>query len=506
MCGLFASNDPRVFKTSLNFESKLDFRGPDAQSGLISFNGWGLYHARLSIIGLSDTYNQPFVDSDGNLIVYNGEIFNYKQLGQEKFKIKFDSDTHFLSKYLSSGKCNFNELEGFFAFIRVDKFGNLTHAVRDKFGVKPLYYFSDSQGNLSFSSEASLLAELYQKNYSQEKINRYKSFRACLTSETLFSDVRSVDPGSCLINGHYFNPISIIEECSDLNFDPDIDLLDEIVKNSVNSRLVSDVSIGLLYSGGIDSNLIHTYADKLTKFTSGHSGDYDVETAVELSEVNIEIIEASKYLRLAKDMIAAKGEPLGVPNEVALASLARNWSSRGGKVMLSGEAADEFFGGYDRIYSWALRADSFKIDEVFKRYAYSNSKHSFEYFQSLFDGTEHLNPFNRLRAFFVKYHLPVLFRRLDFSLMFAGVEGREPLASEALFRYACSLNQDSLFHNNQGKMPLRLLLNQRSSGKLAFKPKVGFPIDVKKIITGKKALDRKEIYNSWINFNLEEIA
>ena len=169
MCGLFASNDPRVFKTSLNFESKLNFRGPDAQSGLISFNGWGLYHARLSIIGLSDAYNQPFVDSDGNLIVYNGEIFNYKQLGQEKFKIKFDSDTHFLSKYLSSGKCNFNELEGFFAFIRVDKFGNLTHAVRDKFGVKPLYYFSDSQGNLSFSSEASLLAELYQKNYSQEK-------------------------------------------------------------------------------------------------------------------------------------------------------------------------------------------------------------------------------------------------------------------------------------------------------------------------------------------------
>ena len=62
-------------------------------------------------------------------------------------------------------------MEGFFAFIRVDKFGNLTHAVRDKFGVKPLYYFSDSQGNLSFSSEASLLAELYQKNYSQEKIN-----------------------------------------------------------------------------------------------------------------------------------------------------------------------------------------------------------------------------------------------------------------------------------------------------------------------------------------------
>jgi asparagine synthase (glutamine-hydrolysing) len=505
MCGLFASNDPRVFKASLNFETKLDFRGPDAQSGLISLNGWGLYHSRLSIIGLSDTYNQPFVDSEGNIIVYNGEIFNYKQLGKEKFQIKFESDTHFLSKYLSSGKCNFNELEGFFAFIRVDKFGNLTHAARDKFGVKPLYYFSNSEGNFSFSSEASLLAELYKKNYSQEKINRYKSFRACLTSETLFSDVRSVNPGSCLINGQYFNPISIIEECSDLNFDPNIDLLDEIVESSVNSRLVSDVSIGLLYSGGIDSNLIHAYAPKLSKFTSGQSGDYDLETAEKLSEVNIEIIESSNYLRLAKEMIATKGEPLGVPNEVALASLAKNWSSLGGKVMLSGEAADEFFGGYDKIYSWALRADSFDIDEVFKRYAYSNSKDSFEYFQSLFDGTEHLNPFNRLRAFFVKYHLPVLFRRLDFSLMFAGVEGREPLASEALFRYACSLNQDSLFLNNQGKMPLRLLLKKKSSGKLAFKPKVGFPIDVKKIITGKKALDRKEIYNSWINFNLEEI-
>ena len=101
MCGLFASNDPRVFKTPPAFKSKLDFRGPDAQSGLISINGWGLYHARLSIIGLSDAYNQPFLDSEGNVIVYNGEIFNYKQLGQEKFKIKFKSDTEFLSKYLS---------------------------------------------------------------------------------------------------------------------------------------------------------------------------------------------------------------------------------------------------------------------------------------------------------------------------------------------------------------------------------------------------------------------
>ena len=75
------------------------------------------------------------------------------------------------------------------------------------------------------------------------------------------------------------------------------------MESSVNSRLVSDVSIGLLYSGGIDSNLIHTFAPKLNKFTAGDLGDYDVETAEELSEVNIEIIEASKYLRLAKDMI-----------------------------------------------------------------------------------------------------------------------------------------------------------------------------------------------------------
>ena len=103
-------------------------------------------------------------------------------------------------------------------------------------------------------------------------------------------------------------------------------------------------------------------------------------------------------------MIATKGEPLGVPNEVALASLAKNWSSQGGKVMLSGEAADEFFGGYDQIYKWALKTDSFDIAEVFNRYAYGNSKSSFEYFQSLFDGTEHLSPFNRLRAFFIKYH------------------------------------------------------------------------------------------------------
>ena len=102
MCGFFASNDPLISKTHKTILDKhLKFRGPDYQSDLIDFKNWKIYHARLSIIGLSNKYNQPFVNkNDGSILLFNGEILNYKQLALEKLKKKEYSDTKTLSSLL----------------------------------------------------------------------------------------------------------------------------------------------------------------------------------------------------------------------------------------------------------------------------------------------------------------------------------------------------------------------------------------------------------------------
>ena len=124
MCGFFITNNISVGKADESrIENKLRFRGPDCSSGLLEHGGWKAYHARLSIIDPETGTNQPMYDRLGGMLVFNGEILNFKELGIKHFNKKFTSDTKLLSELIVSNKLELSELDGFFAFVYIDKFG-----------------------------------------------------------------------------------------------------------------------------------------------------------------------------------------------------------------------------------------------------------------------------------------------------------------------------------------------------------------------------------------------
>ncbi len=512
MCGFFASNNPKVDKHHLELiRNRVNFRGPDGESGLIEHAGWKLYHARLAIIAPNPKYNQPYLDKNGSILVFNGEILNFKALAKKYNILETDSDTHVLSLLLSIKGFDLNELEGFFAFVRVDSDGNLTHCARDRFGVKPLNYHCEDSKFYTISSEASVISDIFSLPYNPESIEEYKIFRAPIFQGSFFKEINVVKPGTCLVSGRYFDSLSYVT--SDyLNQNDLIFETNEAIKESIRSRMISDVPVGLLFSGGIDSNIINDICeDNLVKFTGGFEGDYDVMHAKKNKKLS-NIIEVSNqdFIERFDQMIKLRKEPLSVPNEVILSFLAGEWSKRGGKVLLSGEAADELFAGYDRIYTWAFQKQEFSTKQFLEHYAYSKvediSQDILDKTEEFFKKLEGLTPFEKTRQFFIKIHLPVLFRRLDFSLMYSGVEGREPLASTMMFNIAMKANPKLLFNKSVGKFPLREIISKTQGDDFAFAEKVGFPVDLSTIFNVSNSDTKYTNYDIWRKENLRRIS
>lgn len=513
MCGFFASNDPGLSEKDLpQIRSRIAFRGPDGQSGLVSCGNWKLYHARLSIIAPREEFSQPLTSKTGATIVFNGEILNFRELVRKYNLPETDSDTDALNALLDTEGFDLNEIDGFFAFVRIDREGRLTHCARDKFGVKPLFVYRSGEV-LTVASEASILSDLYDLPYSEAAMEEYRAFRAPVFEGSFFEGAESVEPGSCLVNGVYFDPRQHFGQgyAEQPNIVAD---LAGLISESVRSRLVSDVPVGLLYSGGIDSNLLSSLTEtRLRRFTGGFSGDYDFEFARRQqaagSPHTTTLIEVSDsaFRERFREMIRLRKEPLSVPNEVILSFLAEAWAKQGGKVLISGEAADEFFAGYDRIFGWAARAPRFDLEQFLGLYCYlpleELSQPIIGRAGRFFAGLADLSPFEQVRFFFVKKHLPVLFRRLDFALMFGGIEGREPLASSRVFELAMQCGPKDLMADNLGKIPLRALAARELGQDFAFAEKVGFPVDLGRVFRGKAAEGRHGNYRIWCEENLE---
>ena len=512
MCGFFVTNDSLVNDSYLPvLNNRLSFRGPDFQSKLVRHGEWSLYHSRLSIIATESTYAQPYFTESGGVLVFNGEILNYKELSIKYGISDAKSDTSVLSILLEINSFNLNEIEGFFAFVFIDKNHKLIHCARDRFGVKPLVYYKDNK-KISICSEASVLSDIYNLPYDNMALDEYKAFRAPIFSGSYFKGVNVIDPGCCLITGCYFDSLSFIPE----SFGKLDNLLLEVrpaIARSIDSRLIADVPVGLLFSGGIDSNLIkHCNKTDFECFTGGFKGDYDISYVDSIGSIKSNLLEITneQFVRRFNDMVKLRKEPLSVPNEVVLSLLAEKWEEKGGKVLLSGEAADELFAGYDRIYGWALNAEYFDLDMFLRFYAYSAPELISEDIKmslmEFFNDLKSLSVFEMVRQFFVKKHLPVLFRRLDFSLMYSGIEGREPLASIELYKLALKFNPTDLFKNSVGKYPLRYVATNLINKEFAFRSKVGFPVDLKEVFYGVSSHNRIENYSVWCDKNLEKIS
>lgn len=505
MCGFFLSDSRRLPDDLPNILHKhLDFRGPDYQSELISLGKWTLYHARLSIIDLNPTSNQPIVNKDKSALLFNGEILNFQSLAKKYFSKEYKSDVLLLNDLIIKNKLILSELDGFFSFCFIDSNSNLKFCARDRFGVKPLYYFDDSGNSTTLCSEPAVIAKTFSLPLNQKALKEYRLFRYPIITGAYHSGVRPVRPGSKNLKELFFN---LEQEFNNQEYRPanliDIELS---IAQSVKQRMTSDVPIGLLLSTGVDSNLIRLLGGPNNFFTGGLKTDYEYNTLAKQghsnNKYNFAPLSSPQFIENHQRLVKLRCEPLSVPNEVYLNHIASFARESGFKVLLSGEGADEFFAGYDEIFRAAL-SPQFSLNHLFNLYRYERSKTIKELedeFLQLFDSVSTLSLFEKVRWFFVKYHLPILFRRLDFSLMASGVEGREPLASQHILQKALTIAPYELVNDRFGKLPLRAILAKFEDRTVsAYSPKVGFPVDIEKIYGMKK----QSSYSTWFDKNIE---
>lgn len=378
MCGIVGfigkqNNKEKIIKDMMD---TIIHRGPDGQ-GMYTDEYIALGHRRLSIIGIEESGNQPIYNEDNTkVLIFNGEIYNYKELRAKLkdlghvFKTETDSEV-LLHGYEQWGEEFVKELRGMFAFVIWDKNKNELYGARDMFGIKPFYY-SNMPNAFMFGSEIKsfLPHPDFKKEFNRSALGYYLTFQFVPTNETFFKNVFCLEPG------HYFKFNSNKEMSITRYFDPlttndnkkslgelakDIE---EVMKDSVEVHKVSDVEVASYLSSGIDSSYMAYMSNVDKTYTVGFSQERysEISKAKEFADTmhinnSSEIIDPDEYWEKLSDIIYYMDEPVADPAAIALYFLSRT-AAKDVKVVLSGEGSDELFGGY-QIYLEPLEHTAF---------------------------------------------------------------------------------------------------------------------------------------------------
>lgn len=388
MCGIvgFVNNKENKEKIIKDMSKKIEHRGPDGEGFYIDDN-CALAHRRLAIIDLN-TGAQPIYNEDkSKVIIYNGEVYNFKELKEallkkkHVFKTKTDTEV-ILHGYEQWGEKLPNHLRGMFSFAIWDKNKNELFMARDGFGIKPLYYakFNDT---FMFASEpkAFLANPDFEKKLNTDILSAYLCFNSVPTSETFFKGVYRLDPGTYLIykDGKIKIKSFFTLEFKEKNDDMDkiVDNIDKAMKNSVEYHQISDVEVGSFLSSGIDSSYIVSLAKPDKTFTVGYDNPKfdEISYAKDLSDkLGIENyskkITMDEYIESFPKIMYYMDEPLADPSAIALYFVSEI-ASKEVKVVLSGEGADEFFAGYNS-YQEELTMQGYMKLPYFLRHIVSN--------------------------------------------------------------------------------------------------------------------------------------
>lgn len=349
---------------------KIMHRGPDEGGSYID-NGVALGFRRLSIIDLAEG-KQPIFNEDGSLVlIFNGEIYNYMDIKKDllekghQFKTKTDSEV-LLHGYEEYGTDLFQYLRGMFAFVIWDKKTDALFGGRDFFGIKPFYY-ANVNGSFVFGSEIKSIIEhpAIEKKVNLTALQSYLTFQYSPLMETFFEGVHKLPPA------HYFKlkdgnleikrywQAEFSNPSKKLSFEETVDEVENIVQDSIKAHMVSDVEVGSFLSSGIDSSYVAASfnGDKTFTVGFGHSSYNEVDDALKMADkIGIEsyykIITPEEYWETLPKVQYHMDEPLADPAAVALFFVSQI-ASQHVKVVLSGEGADELFGGY-RIYQEPL--------------------------------------------------------------------------------------------------------------------------------------------------------
>ncbi len=545
----------------------LQHRGPD-DKGIFIDRNIGLGHRRLSILDVSAAGHQPFFSDNGRFVLtYNGEIYNYKEfyseLTRNGFNIKTNSDTEVLIKLFElHGLKMLHRLNGMFAFAIWDKLEKKLTIVRDRMGVKPLYYtFNDDTFYFASEQKALFTAGIPLK-IAQQGLEEYIFNRFVAGKNTLYQNIHKVLPGHAMTihEGGKTTTEKWWNLKSEITNQPaiknPIEWFRETFDDSVRMRMVSDVPVGVLLSGGLDSSsimssLYHQHFTGIQSFNMGFKEkahneahlakmlaeklDYDFQTMqLEDDDLYNQLISATYF----------QDEPithLSEPHILAISQMAKPAA----KVLLSGEGADELMGGYVRYK--ALKHPSLlnaiavfsNLDFVTKQHRYDkltryaqitkksdlviyngsniypqdisktygiNTLPNNEYRKEIYNEAKSLYPNNlRRQALYFDQHtyLCSLLDRNDRCTMGASIECREPFLDPRLVIGLGSLEDRWLFSGTKSKYILKTAMAERLPDQILKFKKVGLSAPWGDYITKSPAF--KEELESFIKSDIFQI-
>ena len=381
MCGIVIRFDATGISESLCAQMLKDLhhRGPDA-SGSILRDSHKLYmgHARLKIIDISDVANQPLLSPCGRYaMVYNGEIYNFKEIKKElgdywQWRTHSDSEV-LLAAWIRWGEDCLKRFVGMFAFAIHDSDTQKIKLVRDRFGIKPLYYARD-EDQWAFASEIQpLLRTLKERCANESTIRTYLETGLYTHSkDTFFENIYAVDPGTLVsINlntgkwqqHHWYSLAEHIPDLSEATLEELEIEADKRIEEAISSHLVADVDVGLNVSGGVDSSMLTRVTidtlDEAHLFNQDYDGYSELPWVREVAEggiLHVASLRSEDIEDWLMPTVRSQGEPFGgvfVCGYNALYDLAQK---NGVTVLLDGNGVDEIFLGYKRYHQLYVHA------------------------------------------------------------------------------------------------------------------------------------------------------
>lgn len=537
MCGFcgYVNDSKKIENETIisNMVDKIVKRGPNDKNVYIN-NNVALGHVRLSIIDVKNG-NQPMIkdiNSNRYVIVYNGELYNTKELKDNLISKGYDFSTNcdtevVLNSFIEYGKECVNMFNGIFAFAIYDKNNDYIFLARDRLGIKPLFYTVTKDNTFVFASEIKGILEhpkvetILDKNGIMEMIGLGPSHTP---GKTFFKNIFEIEAGnigvytttSGLLKEKYWDLKT--KECSDTETEA-ISVIHDLVTDATKRQLVSDVGICSMLSGGLDSSILtkiaHDYLPDITTFSIDFKdndknfiansyqmtkdSDY-VKIMKEYLKTNHKTIkiENKELFDLLKESVIARDMPGMADIDSSMFAFCKYINNNNFKVCLSGECSDEIFGGYPWYYKehlinnkgfpWALsenlrtnmlKTGILKGNELIE-YIYACKENTLKNVEVLDKSSEYENRFRKTNYLTIKWFMNTLVERTDRMSMANSLEVRVPFADHRIFEYVYNLPAKmklGLYSNNEPieKYLLRKAFESELPKDIVYRKKSPFP-------------------------------
>ena len=561
MCGFvgFCDDSKNKKKIIRDMADIIKHRGPDSDGYYVD-NNIALGFRRLSIIDL-DKGSQPIFNEDKDkVIVFNGEIYNYKEIREElkskghKFSTNTDTEV-ILHGYEEYKEDILNKLRGMFAFVIYDIKEKSLFGARDFYGIKPFYYYYDNENFLFGSEIKSFLGNPnFKKELNKDMLSQYLTFQCSIGEDTFFKNTYKLLPGHYFI---YKDKELEIKKYYEVKLEPNDDKsleewvsgIREVIDNSVLAHKVSDVEVGSFLSSGVDSSLIAKLSSVDKTFTVGYDNkkyseiDYAKEFSDKINVSNVsKKISKEEYFKEFSNVQYYMDEPLADASAVMLYFLSKT-ASKHVKVCLSGEGADEIFGGYNIYHepysvSWYNKIPYFirkcigilvypfrnytgfnflyrrskKIEDryignafIFEpndakkivNFNYGNKTYK-DFTKPYYDKVSDLDVVTKMQYIDFNFWLIYdILLKADKMSMANSLEVRVPYLDREVIEYASKLPSKYKIVGNETKYAFRKFAKEELADKVADKKKLGFPVPI------REWLKEDDVYQEVKNIFLE---